>query len=307
MRTCCLVLVTVSWVTACKPEPAPPPPTVPDAGCPWGEVSQAVVSLGKRAATGDSIVSPEGCSLFDGKLLARGFPTTTAEAREKLSFGPGCVPTLNSGGSRLTLGQEGAGWTVTQVRNLNDETMLEKDKEAGLSLQTELIKAARCPRPDLRLKSDDDAGASVAYALATEALQRLLAGEPAEKAVPQDTRDVLDKVCKEAEKLTPVSSGTAEEQGLLGTLQAAVKDRAQVAPLAAMALVMAGSLTVFGEAANRMELRDEQLERIKPFARGVLGHAPRTNLQGVCSTWSMVTGAAAPPPVKAAVRKSRKK
>jgi hypothetical protein len=308
MRLVC-VLTVAALLAACPSKPPPPPP-IPDSGvdpCGVDEAARAAVELGRRAEAGEAVVAEDGCSLFDGKLLARGFPKTVAQARNALKMEERCAPSFTAAGSLVTLGYRDGVWWVTRVKNVTDDRILAEEHGASAAIQNALIQAARCPSASRRLRSEADASVAVAYGLATDALRKVLSGETDKEPIPPDTKDALARVCKAVQKPTPSAAAVKPKAGLVDVLQGAVANPSQVEPLAAMALVMAGSLAVFGSAAAQVNMRDKALEAVRPHARGVLGAAPKTNLEGVCATWAMVEGALTPQPATTGKAPAKKK
>jgi len=281
------VAVFLVWTAACKATPAPPVAGLTaDAGCNGGQWAADIARLGKKAAKGESIVSPEGCSLYDGKLLARGFPQTASDARAVMRGGDTCAPTITSAGAEVTFGRINGEPVVTSVKSPTDERLLKQEKESGISLQSVLLKAARCPSPQRRLKEDKDATTAMTFALASDALQKALNSEGKNAAVDTETVQTLDRVCAPIKKAQGKKS-----RGVTDAISDALQNKLDPEPYAAMALVMAGSFSVFGQAASAVNAKDSTMVALKPSAAAVLAQPPDTNDEGVCALWTMASAA----------------
>ena len=294
------VLTLIVLVTACPTEPKPgsSPAPKPAPASPSGDACRAegwltdVVELGQRAARGDSVVTPEGCSLFDGALLGRGFPATSEEARVLLTVEEGCVPVLAVSGSRLWLERRDGKAMVARARMVDaaaSEPPDVKDWETGI------VRAARCPAPERRLKTERDAGAALSYALAMAELRQALEAVGAKQGGPSvETRAVLDNLCKATGPLAPVSDEKKAREAAAGALPVSAGKGPDIDPFAANALVMAGSFTIFGTAAGQLKVEDPGIKAVRPAALGVIAAPPRTNLEGVCALHFMAGVVSAP-------------
>lgn len=293
MRRSAFAAAVVACVACNRPEvpapavDAPDAAALPSAGQEAPPAAQARCSVDpfvagwpallERANKGERVVTVNGCSLFDGALLVRGWNATADDLASQLVLNDACEATLKLPQGEVTLALlDGQVW-VSRMRNVTDAALVEQEKEAGAALDAALIQAARCPAAQHRLKTQEDAAVAMSYALAAGTLQRLLAdGSVPEPAVV----DAMGKVC--ASPAATVAAPTP-------------------APFAAMARMMAGSFSVFGNAAGQVKAKDAGLTAVLPAAQKVLKDAPTGNLQGVCATWDMARA------VQAAVVKAKAK
>ncbi|MEW5854790.1 MAG: hypothetical protein AB2A00_38800 [Myxococcota bacterium] len=251
----------------------------------WG---RDVMDMVKRGQEGESVVAPGGCSLFDGKLLVRGFPETAEKARMALVADEDCVPTLNTPHAQLRLTRVDGKAMVTLARSTGPGTDVPPSAiPEGKDWESALLRAARCPSPERRIKSDKDASVTLAYAVAMDALQASLEESVGQGTGPSEkARESLVRVCKGVKKFSPVKDpSAARAKGEKAVPSSG--GNAEVEPLAATALIMAGSFTVFGEAATKFRVDDASLKAVRGMALGVVSNPPKTNLEGVCAMWAM--------------------
>ncbi|MBI5493527.1 MAG: hypothetical protein HY904_00785 [Deltaproteobacteria bacterium] len=276
LRAWCTVPVglALAFAPACRRAPPPQPAPLPAGDtCSGPDRASGLVELGRRAAAGEDVVTPDGCSLFDGRLLARGFPADATAALPLIAAAPNsCTADARVAGSQVSFARTDGRWRVTRVRNITQDQGGVEAPSVGV--QDDVVRAARCPLPSRRLRSADDAQVAAAWGLAAEALRNVLAGRRGADAIRDETRKALDTVCAAPGANTPAvdgGSGPADDVG----------------PLAASARILAGSLAVFGRAQEKLKERDAELEAARPFARALLDRPPATNLQGACATWRM--------------------
>jgi hypothetical protein len=261
-----------------------------------------VVEVGRRAARGETVVAADGCSLFDGALLARGYPASREEARPSLTVDGACVPVLAVSGSHLWLQRRDGQVVVTRARMVDGA---EQEPPEVKDWETGLVRAARCPLPERRLRTERDAGAALSFALAMAELRQALEAAGAGGAGPDaQTRAALDHLCKSVPAPALVTEEGRAREGARTALPVRPGQAADLDPLAANAVVMAGSFTILGQAAGQLEVGDPGLKAVRPAALGVLAHPPRTNLEGACALHFM---AGAAWPAKAPVRQKKRR
>jgi len=283
----CIVVVSLLALTAsCKSETPVAPPIVTEAPVCSADVwVPQVVELGKRAAEGQSVVTRDGCSLFDGKLLARGYPLGDDEVRKALTLTKDCLPVLKTAGGEYSFVKTPEGLRISRVKSVTDEALLKEQQEAGTALDTAILQAARCPRADRRLDDDQDASVAMAYALAASALQQALVAVDGKSRGPDAaTSDALNKVCATVKRPKVLLK---DQLGDADAIKRTLTGQVDVEPFAAMAVVMASSFTVFNRAAKEMKVNDPGLNHVRPAAVAVLSQPPQNNLEGVCSVWTM--------------------
>ena len=254
--------------SAQEAQAVPTPTTARPDNCTVDAMAKDMATLIDAANHGQSVVATDGCSLFDGPLLVRGWPRTQEVVKGKMLSGGECTSIMHLDQGNVEFGRQDGRLVVVRFKNLTDAAVVAQEEAAGAVLEQSLIKAARCPIPERRLRSEQDASVAVTYTVAAVALQKLLTdGTPPEADVTQTMTRVCQLHAKETlPKLDPP------------------------APFAAGARLMAGSFKVFKSAARTAKASDPALNAVQDAATKVLKDAPTTNLDGVCAMWSMAKG-----------------